>query len=229
MYIRYSREKLQEKNKIPHFLQLWDKSSQENKNWRPEGVFTLFRINTLYVNTECLCLSFVNIYFLYCRGSGKILNFLWFGFPYFSSLNWTVNRAERERPLCSGDICIGGPGEMGLNCLDTQHLHPLHSEFPHMRRRELSKSHFYFYIDEVKEQRDLSLKEVLRPLESNFTFSNIQERPSTCNTDFVHLTWYLGRLLAGLGATFQFRFCWPQNSMQITEVNFRVSEPVISL
>ena len=113
MYIRYSREKLQEKNKIPHFLQLWDKSSQENKNWRPEGVFTLFRINTLYVNTECLCLSFVNIYFLYCRGSGKILNFLWFGFPYFSSLNWTVNRAER--PLCIGNICTGTPGTQFLH------------------------------------------------------------------------------------------------------------------
>ena len=94
------------KNKIPHFLQLWDKSSQENKNWRPEGVFTLFRINTLYVNTECLCLSFVNIYFLYCRGSGKILNFLWFGFPYFSSLNWTVNRAERERDHCAVEIFV---------------------------------------------------------------------------------------------------------------------------
>ena len=33
-----------------------------------------------------------------------ILNFHWFGFPYFSSLNWTVNRAER--PLCIGNICI---------------------------------------------------------------------------------------------------------------------------
>ena len=46
--------------------------------------------------------------FLYFGRSAKILNFRWFGFPYFSSLNWTVNRAER--PLCIGNICIGRTG-----------------------------------------------------------------------------------------------------------------------
>ena len=49
----------------------------------------------------------VNIRFLLIRLHTN-LKFSWFSFPYFSSLNWTVNRAEREGPLCIGDISKGG-------------------------------------------------------------------------------------------------------------------------